>query len=355
VLTFRDIVVVPYSDLLTVGPARSCHRGGPLWPDFDRQLEARHQRKGEPVDHEPERQPAGRRLSGRWAWAGPISGHFGHQLVEFSMRLMPTLAHDPAACFLFGASPGGRPGSIDDAPPFFRSVLDWLGIPTTRCEVVTSPVVVDELVVAPQAEQLGGPVPSGRHLEAMDALTHRRLGPLSPRDVVYVSRAGMHARFAGEASLEEALTRCGVRVVRPETRPLAEQLEIYASARQLIFAEGSSVYGPLLLGRVLGDVTVLQRRAGSTLGRPALGPRSATLRYRDAIADAFPGRTWRGDLTDAKGVTVLDEDALLETFDGLGIPLRDHWDPRAYAEGRDADVQAHLDLVAGKVPSIRRR
>jgi hypothetical protein len=158
----------------------------------------------------------------------------------------------------------------------------------------------------------------------------------------------MRARFAGEAALEEALTRCGVHVVRPETRPLAEQLGIYAAARQLIFAEGSSVYGPLLLGRSLGAVTVLQRRVGSTLGRAALWPRSATLQYRDAIADAIPGLTWRGEPSDAKGVTVLDEDALLETFDRLDISLRDHWDPHAYAQQRDADVQAHLDLVAGQ-------
>jgi len=231
-LTFRDVVIMPYSDLLTVGPARVCHRGGPLWPDFERQRGARHQRHGEPVDHEPEGQPANKRLSGTWAWAGPISGHFGHQVVEFSMRLMPTLASNPSARFLFGAAPSGRPRSIYDAPQVLKEILDWFGMPWARCHVVTGPVVVDELVVAPQSEQLGGPGPNDHHLDLMDALVHRRLGDLLRRDKVYVSRAGMSSRFAGEASLEEGLARCGVHIIRPETLPLAEQLQIYASASQ---------------------------------------------------------------------------------------------------------------------------
>src|SRR5690242_5606502 len=43
-LTFRNVVVAPYTDLLLVGPQRAVHRGGPAWPDFDNQRDARHQR-----------------------------------------------------------------------------------------------------------------------------------------------------------------------------------------------------------------------------------------------------------------------------------------------------------------------
>ena len=44
---FSDVAVVPYSDLLVEGPDALIHRGGPGWPDFDRQDEARHKRAGQ--------------------------------------------------------------------------------------------------------------------------------------------------------------------------------------------------------------------------------------------------------------------------------------------------------------------
>jgi Glycosyltransferase 61 len=340
-LTFRDVLVTPYSDLLRAGPDHLNHRGGPHWPDFQRQHEARHRRRGEPVDHEPRWQRAEGRLTGTWAWAGPISSHFGHQILEFSMRLAPTLASDPDAQFLFAAGPTGRPRSVDDGPQFFKAILDWLGIAQTRCHVATVPLIVDELVVAPQSEQLGGPGPSRRHLDFMDAHTRCRLGDIKRRGSVYVSRAGLPARFAGEAFLEETLPHCGVQVIRPEKLPLAEQLQTYASARRLIFAEGSALYGPLLMGRSLPDVVVLKRFREGQLGKPMLAPRATSLCYYHTVRSLIPGRARSGRMTDFAGIALLDEEKLLESFDDLNIPLRDLWNPRRYAELRDKDVEAH--------------
>ncbi len=248
------------------------------------------------------------------------------------MRLVPTLAHHPDARFLFAAQPSGHPDSIDAAPRFLHDVLDWLGIPTTRCHVVTTPVIVDELVVAPQAEQLGGPGPTEQHLNLMDDIARRHLSGTKRDRCVYVSRAAQAGHFAGEDLLEEALAACGVQVIRPETLPLGAQLRTYASARLLIFAEGSAMYGPLLLGRSLGDVVVLVRRPGQRLARPSLLPRSTSLRYFEGIAEYMPGRTWRGDVANFGGLTVLDEKELLQTFDVLDVPVRDHWDAARYEE-----------------------
>ena len=130
ILTFRDVLVTPYSDLLSVSripgrrrdaARRPVHRGGPHWPDFDTQHEARHCRRGEPVNDEPEWQPSGERLRGRWAWAGPISSHFGHQIIDFSMRLGPTLAQDGEARFLFAATPFGPFQDHRRCPPVLSS------------------------------------------------------------------------------------------------------------------------------------------------------------------------------------------------------------------------------------------
>jgi Glycosyltransferase 61 len=261
------------------------------------------------------------------------------------MRLVPTLASEPGARFIFAAPPTGHPTSVDEAPRFFKDVLNWFDISPTKCRVVADAVTVDELVVAPQAEQLGGPGPSGPHLDLMDAHTHGRFGDVARRGTVYVSRAGMPARFAGEAFLEELLVRCGVSVIRPETMSLVDQLRIYATAERLIFAEGSALYGPLLMGRSLADVVVLKRFREGRLGKPMLEPRALSLRYYQTTRDLMPGRARSGRLTDFAGIALLDEDALLETFDGLDIPLRCHWDSRQYEESRDGDIEAHLRSV----------
>jgi hypothetical protein len=45
-LIFRDVVVSPFDELLEASSGRSDHRGGPDWPDWDRQTVARHRRRG---------------------------------------------------------------------------------------------------------------------------------------------------------------------------------------------------------------------------------------------------------------------------------------------------------------------
>jgi Glycosyltransferase 61 len=340
-LSFPNVLVTPYSDLLRTGQDQLDHRGGPHWPDFDRQQAARHRRRGEPADHEPKWQRSDCRLHGTWAWAGPICTHFGHQILEFSMRLAPTLANVPGARFLFAADPTGRPTSVDQAPRFFQAVLDWFDIAPKQCHIVTNAVTVDELIVAPQSEQLGGPGPSRQHLDMMDVHTDRRFGQVGRRGAVYVSRAGMPARFAGEGTLEKVLVRCGVSVIRPETMSLEDQLRIYAASEQLIFAEGSALYGPLLMGRSLADVVVLKRFREGRLGKPMLEPRALSLRYYQTIQSIMPGRTRSGRITDFAGITLLDEEAVLEIFESFDVPLRRHWDSRQYAEARDGDIDAH--------------
>jgi hypothetical protein len=352
-LTFRNVVVAPYTDLLLVGPQRAVHRGGPAWPDFDNQRDARHQRGGEPVDAEPDAVHADEHLAGAWAWSGPISSHFGHQVIEFSMRLVPTLAADPAARFLFAVPPSGRHPSVAEAPPFFRAILEWFGISGERCRVVTAPVRVDELRVVAQAEQLGGPGPASAHLDRMDAFRRVPATHDLSDATVYVSRAGLPARFAGERSLEEGLVAAGVTVMRPEQLALADQLRIYASARQLVFAEGSALYALALMGRTPSDIVVLNRRPGGYLGQPSLRPRANSLRYHNAIRELIPGRNWRGEPVTHAGLTLLDEDALLDIFDRLDIPLRRHWNARRFAEQCADDRRDHTAAASGPAGAQR--
>jgi hypothetical protein len=186
--------------------------------------------------------------------------------------------------------------------------------------------------VAPQAEQVGGPGPSEAYLDWLDELTATRFGAIRKEGLAYVSRGATSRRLAGETYLEEALSRSGVRVVRPEALSLPELLRSCACARDLICAGGSALHSAQLMGRALGYVTVLQRTPRSYIGRASVQPRSKSLRYIQALRGVLHGATRIGS------ISVLDEDILIEELEDLGIPLQSHWRSEEFAARRDADV-----------------
>lgn len=344
--TFPAILVVPYTELTI-----SIQRGGPCWPSFEHQREVRFCRRGIPEDLQPAEIEARETLAGTWAWGGPVIGHFGHQLADFSTRLGPTLAAAPDSRFLFGIQPTllGRPLSL--LPRFFFDVLEWYGLGRDRVRFVDVPMRVETLLVAPQAEQLGrqehGIAPAPAHLDFMDALTAPRLARIPRRyPAVYVSRAAQIGRFAGEAALEGALRAAGVHVVRPESLPLAEQALTYAAADRLIFAEGSAQFGTLLLGRALGDVVVLQRRTNSRIAEPLMTPRATSVRYVDICRGAVPALDGGGRARQSKHLAVPDHGKLLAAFAACGIALGDHLPRKAFERARDEDVIHHIAMEA---------
>ena len=200
-----------------------------------------------------------------------------------------------------------------------------VGIWEDRVRILVAPTVAPELYVVAQAEQVAGPGPSSEYLDALDELVSQRLGSFARRGVTYVSRAGMQARFAGESYLERRLASAGVRIIRPERMSLLVQLRAYVAAEQLIFAEGSALYGSQLLGRSLGHLSVLERRPRWHLAKASLEPRTLSLGYVDATAGLLHGLTPAGEPATAAGMPVLNESTLLDEFDRLGIPLAGGW------------------------------
>src|SRR5688572_16074608 len=183
--SFEGVVVAPFTELLERPAGRSEHRGGPAWPDFAHQVAARHWRGSRRFDVEPEVAVPTDRLAGRHAWAGPIVNHFGHQVAEFSMRIVPTLARWPEASFLFAAHPRAGLRRMEDVPAFVRGILEWFGVPLSATRLITTPTMIDELVVCRQAEVMDGSLPDASHLDRMDELALRRLGRPRRHGVVY--------------------------------------------------------------------------------------------------------------------------------------------------------------------------
>ena len=343
--TFRDVPIMPYSALLEQKPEGFVfHRGGPVWPDWDRQVTARYCHSGRPVDLPPVPLPIEDTIDEPLAWGGPVHRHFGHQIADFSTRLLPTLESWPDAVFAFGVGPKVRARSPADAPRFFTEILAWYGIPIDRVRWLDRPTLARCLLVAPQAEIQRVPGERPHLLDALDALADRHLGTRSRSGTIYVSRAGQGTRFAGESELERALERAGVKTFRPETSELREQLATYFRADRLIFAEGSALHALQLLGRGIGEVHIIRRRPthGEGINAAFLQPRARQVVFHDLGPVLLHEHGPTGVPRFAKGLTVLDEDRLLAGFDGLGIPLRRHWDSPRYRSACDRDLREWL-------------
>lgn len=345
--TFCDVLVVPYSDLLDRWRDGEIHRGGPVWPEWDVQSAARHNRAGRPVDVLPVQPDGPIEEAGPMAWGGALVDAFGHQVADFSTRLLATRAARPDLPIAFASRPDLGYEDLGSAPRYVRAILEWLGVPDAHVRVITRPTRVAELFVAPQAEQLSGPGPQEPYLDALDELAARRLDPLEPEPrPLYVSRAGMEARFAGETYLEDALRRAGVRVLRPESLPLAEQLRSYRAATNLVFAEGSALHALQLLGRVDADVAVLERRPKSSLAEANLRPRVRSLVYEAVAARLIHGILPTGRPALPKGIAVADQERLLAAFADRGVNLRPQWHDGAWRRARDADVLHWVEMLA---------
>ena len=243
-----------------------------------------------------------------------------------------------------------------DPPEFFWGILDWFGIPRDDTRMVSDPTLVPRLFVLPQAEQPMGPGPAPDTLDALDDIVGQRLGGLTQTGVVYVSRASeKRARFAGEEYLELAFSAAGVKVIRPETLPLAEQLRVYASATTLIFAEGSAIHGAQLLGRSLGDVVIVMRRPWiqpeDNPFRPNVEPRARSLTGVNAVIGLIhPLRPWGGPAIE-RCLTLLDPEALLGALAEFVPDLHLHLDPEAYRRAQHEDVFRWVAALPAKLKS----
>jgi SAM-dependent methyltransferase len=333
-MIFKDVVVSPFTDLLEGPSGGFDHRGGPAWPDFDRQTTARHCRSGKTIDVAPTDLKPTDVIDEPAAWGGPLIRHYGHALAEFSMRLAPTADEHGSLPMLFATKPGSTGiNSIDEVPGFLGAIWRWFDVYQPR--MISQPTLVRELAVAPQAEQLGGPGPSSRHLDLLDEHASRKLGALSSLPPVYISRATQRGHFAGELYVERVMTAAGVLVVRPERLGLVAQLRLYASSEHIIFSEGSAIHTTQLLGHLQGSVSVILRRPWR-FAAASVEPRVRHIKYVHAIRGTLMGVLPGGVPDPGNGLTVLDTNRLrnnlVELVPGLAF------DPAAYEKERDAEV-----------------
>lgn len=345
ILAFEDVPVVPYESLLDRFSGLSVHQGGPIWPDWSAQIEARHCRNLSPIDDFPDLpENIAEMIEEPVVWGGAICHHFGHQVADFCTRILHAKSVYPDAKFLFAAKSSARIRSLEQTPSFFRALLDWYGLARSQVKIVSQPLLAKHLLVAPQAEQLSNYGPSADYLDLVDAhvsqqlMSRKLIVPARRRKAAYISRAGMPSHFAGEPYVESLMHKCGIHIIRPETQPLPVQLAEYMAVRQLIFSAGSALHGLQLLGRFHADVQVINRRVGGRLAKNMIEARAHSLTYLDSVQSVLHGFTPSGLINDWKGITVHNEERLVASLRSVHSELAHHWDSAIYAECRDRDI-----------------
>ena len=342
--TYRDIAVVPpcefYANHLLVD-------GGPVWPDFDRANAARYRRNGRLIDRLPAA-PEGpvETIETPCVWGGYAIRHFGHLVGEQMTRLAVSVCERPDDLYLFVLRPGEGP---EAAPAAFWQIMEWYGIPRDRIRFVERPLLCRELRVAAQGETLDAARPTPEHLDALETVTAR--AGLEPRaaDTIYVTRAGMHARgqggFAGESYLTALMPALGVPVLDPAATPLRAQLEAYAGARRIIFAEGSAIHGRQLLGRLDQEIVVLKRRPWAELGYQMMSPRCRRALYMNVVEQVLPAQDKGGADVPPRALSLYDTGLLFDVMRGMGLDLAPHWNDADYARHMKDDAAAWIAAV----------
>lgn len=331
---FRDVPVVPVGRTWGMVPT-----GGPIWPDFATQVAARHCRDGVPADVMP-RPPARMRPMNRTAvWGGYLNRQFGHLIGEHLTRLPQSLRDRPDDLYLFTVQPND---TRETMPGYVWEILDWYGVRRDRVWFVRRPWLVRELWVAAQGEMLGGIPAAPEFLALLDATAERNALVPEPNRIVYVTRAGLvtagKGGHAGEGYLVALLETLGVTVIDPGQLPIRRQLEIYAGAEVLVFAEGSALHGRCLLGRLAQEIHVLRRRSMRNTARVQLTSRCTRLTYHQVLGGKLGTESAsRGSRADLE-VALYDPEVLVATFADLGVDLSPHWDDEAYRAAVQSDL-----------------
>jgi len=346
---FDEIEVVPTSELYC---SSMYARGGPVWPDFERQTLARHLFDGDPIDlsARPVDGPHAR-IDRPCVWVGYARPHFGHFVAEYATRLPVSVQERPDDLYLFTLHPAMTPESV---PEFFWAVLAWYGIDRAQVLFVTRPLRVRRLRVAPQGEHLRQSVPDPGYLDLLDRNAARNALQPVVADLLYVARVNLLQKglggHAGEGYLVSVLRRLGCAILDPAVAPLEHQLARYAGARHIVFAEGSAVHGRQLLGRIDQRVTVLLRRPRSSIARAMLEPRCRRLDYGRVTAKLTWPMRLNGTRWHARSISFYDDAALIATFGDIGLDLTPHWSDEDFRSARAADAADWLR----KVISLRR-
>ncbi|SEN50416.1 Protein of unknown function [Loktanella fryxellensis] len=201
-------------------------------------------------------------LPGRWMYAGPLFGHFGHFLVESISRLWALdQLRGQIDGIVFTPKFQNRPQHILSV---YQPMLESLGV-DVKILNIEDPTRVETLFVPQQGfgmfEMIEG-APEFR--DFINANAGRDVTPEGP-EKIYISRSALppaRGSLLGEKRLEALLEDEGYTIYHPQKDSFATQMATYKAARYVISVDGSPLHMTGLVGDSGQKVACIARRAG---------------------------------------------------------------------------------------------
>ncbi len=223
-------------------------------------------------------------------FGGVVGPHFGHVITQSIGRLWmsETLPSELPILFV------GANTKMDRIPEYFAEILGILGIGNPLV-LVTEPTRVGKLYMGPELCNLERRPPADPFF--LDWLQRHRPEPqVDPGLSLYISRSRIGpgpGQFLQETILEAAFEAEGYRIVHPETLDIPGQIELYRTAKRLVFADGSAVHLWSFFASAEQLAAIVQRRQWlrtlKTLGRWFRSFRFAKVRTLDHVIANYSG------------------------------------------------------------------
>ncbi|MBU2877779.1 glycosyltransferase 61 family protein [Aliiglaciecola lipolytica] len=215
-----------------------------------------------------------RKNNGKYLYLGPVFNNFGHFLAECTHRawgyeyVTQGLGEPIKQVIVLPQTPAKFPWLRQfkfKLPSIFLQTLDYLGIPERKIKYLFSPSTYEKIVVPEQASFFRSQKSVGSaYLQFLNRCERRNniLGTRTQFEKVYVSRIHFKFRgaYAAESYIENYFASQGYQIFYPQDHSLLEQLEIYKSAKEIIFAEGGGLHILELLSELKAKIYVLGRR-----------------------------------------------------------------------------------------------
>ncbi|SLN59390.1 hypothetical protein ROA7450_03072 [Roseovarius albus] len=202
-------------------------------------------------------------LEGRYMFAGPLFGHFGHFLVESICRLWAVeYLKDKIDGVVWVPKFQNRPQHVMNV---FRPLIEMLGV-DVPCINIEDPTRVETLYVPQQGfgmfEMIEG-APEFR--EWIKVKGGKGVKPQGEKKI-YVSRSALppaRGSLLGEKRLEALLEEEGYAVFHPQKHNFEEQIAAYKAATHIISIDGSPLHLAALVCDENQKVACIARRAGN--------------------------------------------------------------------------------------------
>ncbi len=177
-------------------------------------------------------------------YIGRFFYHFGHFLVETLPSLYWATLH-PDRKIIAHPWPGHLDWQITTVT-YIAFCLEALGVDRRHIVLANEPLVVDDLLIAPQNQVIHGKI--GKQATDIYARVAKHAQGFSSDHIVkriYFSRrrfTGKSRLIVNEAGTEEVFRERGFAIVHPETLTFAEQVSIAAGANIIAGIDGSALH-----------------------------------------------------------------------------------------------------------------